>query len=150
MPSGQNLQTTTWATYAAGKALPATRLIAAEEFYNVITRQIAGFLEGCDVLLTPTNTVLPLPLDAHHIDAPGATVTDLFDHLAPIETFTAVFDGTGHPALSLPFQVSRSGLPIGMQFIARFGDEAVLLRLAGALEHAHPWRGRRPPVHVSS
>jgi len=149
-PSEQNLQTTSWATYVAGKALPAAQLVAAEEYYNTVTREVAQFLAGYDMLLTPTNTCLPLPLGAHDLDAPGATVTDLFDHLAPIETFTALFNGTGHPAVSLPLQVSRAGLPIGMQFVAAFGQEARLLRLAAALEQAQPWRTRRPGIHASN
>jgi amidase len=149
VPSEQNLQTTSWATYAAGKTLPAPDLVAAEEHYNLVTRQIAQFLAAYDVLLTPTNTCLPLPLDAHQLDAPGAKVQDLFDHLAPIETFTALFNGTGHPALSLPLQVSHAGLPIGMQFIASFGQEARLLRLAAELEAALPWHQRRPMLHAS-
>ena len=99
--------------------------------------------------MTPTNTCLPLPLDAHQLDAPGATVQDLFDHLAPIETFTALFNGTGHPAISLPLQVSRAGLPIGMQFVAGFGQEAMLFRLAAALENTLPWHQRRPMLHAS-
>jgi len=149
VPSEQNLQTTSWATYVAGKALPATDLVAAEEHYNLVTREVAQFLAGYDVLLTPTNTCLPLPFGAHELDAPGATVTDLFNHLAPIESFTALFNGTGHPALSLPLQVSRAGLPIGMQFVTQFGQEAKLFRLAATLEQAHPWRDRRPSTHVS-
>jgi amidase len=149
VPSEQNLQTTTWAVYVAGKALPASRFVAAEEHYNLVTRQVAQFLARHDVLLTPTNTCLPLPLDTHALDAPGATIADLFDHLAPIETFTALFNGTGHPALSLPLHVSRAGLPIGMQFVAGFGQEARLLRLAAALETALPWHDRRPMVHAS-
>jgi amidase len=150
VPSEQNLQTTSWATYVAGKALPATHLVAAEEHYNVVTRQVAQFLAGYDVLLTPTNTCLPLALGIHELDAPGATVADLFDHLAPIETFTALFNGTGHPALSLPLQASRAGLPIGLQFVTQFGQEAKLFRLAATLEEAHPWRDRRPSIHVSN
>jgi amidase len=149
VPAEQNLQTTSWATYVAGKALPATHLVAAEEHYNLVTRQVAQFLAGYDVLLTPTNTCLPLPFGAHELDAPGATVQDLFDHLAPIETFTALFNGTGHPALSLPLHSSAAGLPIGMQFVAGFGQEATLFRLAAALEQAQPWSARRPAVHVS-
>jgi amidase len=148
-PSEQNLQTTSWATYVAGKALPATRLVDAEEHYNIVTRQVARFLAGYDLLLTPTNTCLPLPLEAHNLDAPAATVRDLFDHLAPVETFTALFNGTGHPALSLPLQVSRGGLPIGMQLVAGFGQEAKLLSIAAALETALSWADRRPAVHVS-
>jgi amidase len=148
-PSEKNLQSTSWATYVAGKSLSATRLVEAEEHYNTVTRQVARFLAGYDLMLTPTNTCLPLPLEAHNLDAPDATVRDLFDHLAPVETFTALFNGTGHPALSLPLQASRSGLPIGMQFIAGFGQEAKLFSIAAALEQAHPWAERRPAVHVS-
>jgi amidase len=150
VPSERNLQTTSWATYVAGKALPAAQLVAAEEHYNTVTRQVAQFLAGYDMLLTPTNTCLPLPFGTHELDAPAATVTDLFDHLAPIETFTALFNGTGHPALSLPLHVSRAGLPIGMQFVAQFGQETRLFRLAAMLEQANPWRGRRPNIHVSN
>lgn len=149
-PTPKTLQTTTWATYRAGKEMTATRFLAAEAVYNDMTRRVARFFVDRDVLVTPTNTVLPLPLDRHDINAPGATVRDLFDHLAPIETFTALFNATGQPALSLPLQWSRGGLPIGIHLVGRFGDEARLFRLAGALERAQPWAGRRPPVHVAA
>ena len=80
----------------------------------------------------------------------GATVKDLFDHLAPIETFTALFNATGQPAMSLPLCWSKSGLPLGMQLVGRSGDEATLFRLAAALEEALPWSDRRPPIHVAA
>jgi amidase len=148
-PSPQNLQSTTWAAYEAGRRLPSTAFLAAEAVYNTVTRQVAAFFTEIDVLLTPTCTVAPLALDAHDIDAPGATVKDLFDHLAPIESFTALFNGTGQPAISLPLAWSRQGLPLGLQLTARFGDEAALFRLGAALEQALPWRDRRPPIHVA-
>jgi amidase len=56
---------------------------------------------------------------------------------------------TGQPAISLPLGQSRSGLPIGLQFIARFGEERKLIRLASSLEREMPWHDRIPPVHVS-
>jgi amidase len=148
-PSDSNLQTTTWAVYRAGKDMPATKFLAAEAVYNDIARRVAGFFRQHDILLTPTSTVLPLPLDTHDLNAPGAGVRDLFDHLAPIEAFTALFNCTGQPALSLPLHWSQSGLPIGVQLAARPGAEATLFRLAAALEQALPWRHRRPPVHVA-
>jgi len=110
----------------------------------------AELFREVDVLLTPTCTVPPLPLDAHDIDAPRATVKDLFDHLAPIETFTALFNATGQPAMSLPLCWSKSGLPLGMQLVGRGGDEATLFRVAAALEQALPWHERRPPIHVAA
>jgi amidase len=148
-PAESNLQSTTWAAYQAGKRLSATKFLAAEAHYNTITRQLGAFFQTIDVLLTPTCTVPPLPLDLHELNAPGATVEDLFDHLAPIETFTALFNGTGQPAMSLPLHWSRSGLPLGMQLIGGFGAEATLFRLAAALEQALPWQDRRPPIHVA-
>ena len=53
--------------------------------------------------------------------------------------FTGVFNTTGHPAMSVPAGVDGNGLPMGVQFVARLGDEATLLRLASALEVAAPW-----------
>lgn len=60
--------------------------------------------------------------------------------------FTPPFNFSGQPSLSLPLATSRSGLPIGMMFTARFADEATLLRLAAQLEKEAPWRDRRPAL----
>jgi amidase len=60
--------------------------------------------------------------------------------------FTAPFNATGQPAMSVPLHQSSDGLPIGMHFVARLGEEATLLRLARQLEEAAPWSARRPGV----
>lgn len=60
--------------------------------------------------------------------------------------FTSLFNSAGNPAVSVPLAWSRSGLPIGVQFAARFGDEATLFRLAGQLEQMRPWHDHIPPV----
>jgi amidase len=60
--------------------------------------------------------------------------------------YTSQFNITGQPAISLPLHWTADGLPVGVQFVARYGAEDVLLRLAAQLERAQPWTGRRPPV----
>jgi amidase len=60
--------------------------------------------------------------------------------------YTSLFNASGHPAISLPLHWSPSGLPIGLQFAGRFGDESGLLRLSAQLEQAQPWFDRRAPL----
>lgn len=67
-------------------------------------------------------------------------------HAGTITSFgTSLFNSRGNPAMSVPLAWSRAGLPLGVQFAARFGDEATLFRLAGQLEQEQAWAARRPP-----
>jgi amidase len=149
-PGPDNLQSTTWDLYYRGRTTPATDLLAALDTYSDIVRRVAVFWQGYDLLLTPTCTVLPQLLGVNDPDRAGADTDTMFDQLAPQETFTSLFNATGQPALSLPLQESDDGMPIGMQFVGRFGDETRLLALAAQLEAAQPWSKRRPAVHVAN
>jgi len=144
------LQSTTLAAYHYGKTLSASRLISALAVYDQVTRKIGQFLAGFDLLVTPTCPSLPEPIGTHDPARPGMTIDRVFEDLAPKETFSALFNGTGSPALSLPLGQSEHGLPIGVQFVAAFGREALLLRLAAVLEQEYQWRKRRPRVHVAN
>jgi amidase len=115
---------------------------------NRVSRAVAPFFASHDVLLTPTiaQRVAPIGAPVLAADAAGLTaerwVTQIFDY-AP---FTALFNTTGQPAVSLPLEEDGDGLPVGVQLVGRWGDEALLFRLAASLEEARPWKDRRPSV----
>lgn len=144
-----HLQSTTLAVYRRGKQLDAAALVSALTVYDQVTRAIGRFLARYDVLVTPTCAITPEPIGTHNPNRPGLDIDDVFADLAPKETFSALFNGTGSPALSLPLGQNKTGLPIGIQFVAAFGREELLLRLGRVLEQEIGWHDQRPPVHVS-
>ena len=74
-------------------------------------------------------------------DAPDETARKVFGFIP----YTPLFNVTGQPAMSMPLYWNADGLPIGTQFVGRFGDEATLFRIAGQVERAQPWAHRIPP-----
>jgi amidase len=68
------------------------------------------------------------------------------DRIVCFIPYTAQFNMTGQPAISLPLHWTADGLPVGVQFVAGYGREDVLVRLASQLEEAAPWAGRRPKL----
>jgi amidase len=126
-----------------GRAVTAGAYVGAYEQLQRWARGVAAWWEDHDVLVTPTVTA-PTP----ELGYLGPEV-DLFESLARMGTFTAFsmpFNVTGQPAISLPVHEGRDGLPVGVQLVAGYGREDLLLRLAGQLEAARPWAARRPPV----
>ena len=134
----------TWALVQLGRSLDSGRYLMSRQELQKITRQIAGYFEGIDVLLTPTLGEPPAPLGTFD-SPPGEPLAGLFRAAAYVP-FTPPFNVTGQPGISLPLHQNEGGLPIGVQFVGRFGDEETLLSLAGQLETAAPWADRRPPV----
>lgn len=149
-PSEDNLERCTWACYQFGRRLKATDLLRALDAYNSVSRNVAGFFTDIDVLITPNQATLPEPLGTFDQNAPDVDAASWTKQMFCFEAFLPLFNATGQPAVSLPLYQSRDGLPIGVHFAARFGDEATLFRLASALEAALPWRDRRPPAHVAN
>jgi len=136
----------TWALYEMGKAVSASDYLLAITGLQQVSRQVAAFLETYDVLLSPTLTEPPVRLGAFDPE-PGNPLSPLFRAAAYIP-FTPLANATGNPAMSVPLYWSAEGLPIGTHFMARYGDEATLFRLAAQLEQARPWAEKRPPVRV--
>jgi Asp-tRNA(Asn)/Glu-tRNA(Gln) amidotransferase A subunit family amidase len=105
-------------------------------------RAVARFMERYDVILSPTMCKPPHPLGVLDM-----STSDAERYLAAVFAsigFTSLFNSAGNPAMSVPLATSAAGLPLGVQFAGRFGDDAGLFRLAAQLEAAQPWAGRRP------
>jgi amidase len=149
-PSLDTLEAATFACYQDGKRLLATELLQGLEYANTLSRAFGHFFEQHDMLLTPTIARRPVPHGEMDQNKAGITAWEWTQHAFDLVPFTPAFNTTGQPAISLPLHWSADGLPIGVQFAARFGEEAALLRLAAQLEEARPWRDRRPPVHVAN
>lgn len=136
----------TWAIAEAGWATTASQYLAAIEGLHRITREAVAWWEvdGFDLLLTPTIPELP-PTLGQFGSTKEEPLNGLFRSAIPAH-FTAPFNVSGQPAISVPLHQSTEGLPIGMQFVAAPAHEDVLIRLAAQLEAAHPWADRRPVV----
>jgi amidase len=104
-------------------------------------RRIAAFWADHDLLLTPTLALPPVRLGW---DTEPDDPREQFDRAAEFTPFTAVFNVTGQPAVSLPLHWTEDGLPIGVQLVGPPLGDALLFRVASQLEAARPWHGRRP------
>ena len=112
---------------------------------NTVTRQFAAFFVDHDIWLTPTMAAPPPALG--HLHADVEDVPEFFRRLWTFNPLNTIYNGSGQPAISLPLAWSKSNLPIGVQFVGRFGEEHLLLQLAAQIEQAEPWSKKRPPVY---
>jgi len=115
-------------------------------FLQGVTRDVARQAEGYDLWLTPTVAEPPPPLGT--FESPPDNPLYGIVRAAAFVPFTPICNITGQPAMNVPLYWNEEGLPIGVQFIAKFGDEATLFRLAAQLEEARPWAQRRPPLNA--
>jgi amidase len=143
-PKDDELEPLTRGLYEIGKTVSAAQYLMLVKEAQALTRRIAGFMASHDVWLTPTLASPPIPLGLININEPDPIAA--FAPAVDYVPFTPIQNLTGQPAMSLPLAMSSDGLPVGMMFSARFGDEATLFRLAAQLEEAMPWRERHPQI----
>lgn len=138
------LERATWAVVSDGRAVTGCQYVTALQTLHKVGRDIARLFADIDMLMTPTLAQPPLAIGALDM------MTDDRDSyraaMSNFAAFPALANVTGQPAMSVPLHWTHDDLPVGVQFIGRFGDEAGLFRLAGQLEAARPWANRRPPV----
>jgi amidase len=137
----------TWALGAQGRTHSAGDLLRAIELAQASTRRVAQWwTDGFDLLLTPTCGEPPPTLG--EFDAPPDNPVAPLLRAIPFGAFTGGFNTTGQPAISLPLHLTADGLPVGVQLIAEYGREDVLLRVAAQVEEARPWADQVPAVHA--
>jgi amidase len=161
----RDVEPASWALALLGHAISAGEYAVELNYLQRTARDVGAFHERYDALLTPTLGTPPFPVgalqprggEAAAIRILGAigsgtlmrrlhlleqAAEKVFDFI-PI---TPICNVTGQPAMSVPLHWNADGLPIGVQLAARYGDEALLFRLAAQLERARPWFHRRPSL----
>jgi amidase len=163
--SFKNFEPSTWALGLLGKRCRAAELSKSLNLAQLTARQIGEFFKKYDVLLTPTLAMPPVAtgelqpkgmravamkllgsLNAAGLINTLSGIDALAQNVFGFIPYTPLFNGTGQPAMSVPLYWNDAGLPIGMQFVGRYGDEATLFRLASQLEKVRPWSERIPPI----
>jgi amidase len=166
--SSDNVELATWVLAKMGEAQSAADVTEALWTMQTFSRQWLQWATGFDVLLTPTVGVPPLPIGAYRMTTmqrqglklltalPGsallsqrAKVVEAFEPVLEAAPYTMVANVTGQPSMSLPLHWTDDGLPMGMLFTAKIGDEATLFRLAAQIEQAMPWRERIAPHAIA-
>lgn len=158
-----DVELNTWAQARLAEGFSATDVAYQKRRWNSLNRSMGQLHEKYDVFLTPTLPRPPIAIGTFQnkaseqrllklVDSLGALkylngskiVDDLAERSLGYISFTVITNMTGQPSMSVPLHWSPDGLPIGVMFAARLGDEATLFRLAGQLEQARPWFNKRP------
>lgn len=143
-PTPDQFEAHTWKMYTLDAQRRPSDLFLAIQDMQRMGRETAPFFAKFDIWVTPTTTQPPQPLGWFDFDP--AHPRQATERMGDIPRFTAIANITGQPAISLPLHWTKDGLPVGVQLIGRYGDEAGLLRLAAQIEQDTPWCARKPPV----
>ncbi|MBO0861011.1 MAG: amidase [Chloracidobacterium sp.] len=141
----QDVELVTWEMAQRGREIGGVAYSRAIVTIHQIGLAMAKFHRSYDVILNPTLGKPPVPLGVLSLSPPD--MRTFVREITEFSPFTAVYNLTGQPSMSAPLHWTQDGLPVGVMFSARFGDEATLFRLAAQLEKAKPWAGRRPNMH---
>jgi amidase len=140
----KEVEPVTWVMAQQGGKISSVAYSRAIATIHQIGFTMAKFQQTYDVILNPTLGKPPAPLGVLSLSPKDMqTFTKEITEFTP---FTSVYNVTGQPSMSVPLHWTPDGLPVGVMFSARFGDEATLFRLASQLEKAKPWAERKPKI----
>jgi len=143
-PKPEYFEPWTWRMYEVAQRTSAANYLLSVQDAQRIARIVGRFFEDWDILLSPTVAAPPLPLGSFKYTE--ETRRSARQAVAQFSSHTPLFNVTGQPATNVPLIWNEAGLPIGVQFAGRYGDEATLFRLAGQLEQARPWQDKWPEI----
>jgi Asp-tRNA(Asn)/Glu-tRNA(Gln) amidotransferase A subunit family amidase len=130
-----------WGSLQKAKTYTAEQVLAARAAFDQVGRSFDLFFQSFDLILSPVTAAPPPPLGAMSLNQP---FDDYVKSAVMASPFTAMFNMSGHPAMSVPLHWNDAGIPLGAQFAGPYGGEALLLALAAQLEQAAPWQHKRP------
>jgi Asp-tRNA(Asn)/Glu-tRNA(Gln) amidotransferase A subunit family amidase len=142
-PNPKDVEAATWAVYQRGLGVSGVQYVEAIAAAHAAGRKLAAFLADWDVLLTTTLAGPPPKLG--YFDQNGDVPT-FTERVTQYLSVTPLHNATGTPAMSVPLHWTADGLPVGVHFAGRYGEEARLLQLAAQLETAQPWFNRLPAL----
>jgi amidase len=143
-PSQELVEPLTWTIWNLVRERTALDYLLARTQLSMASRAIVALWNDFDVVMTPALAQRPVRIG--EIDGCSDDPWDDFRRSGRFTPYTATFNVTGQPAISLPLFQGEDGLPLGIQLAGRPADEATLLSLAAQLEAAHPWADRRPEL----
>ena len=142
-PDPKDVEALTWSVYNRGFKVTGTEYVEALAATHSAGRRLAAFLTNYDAILT---TTLPAPPPKLGYFDTNGDLAVFRTHVTDYLSITPVYNATGTPAMTVPLHWTEDGLPVGVHFGARYGEEETLLKLAGQLEQAQPWFDRVPPL----
>lgn len=162
---GIDVELNTWLQARLAGSYSAADVAYQKRRWNVLNRSMGQLHQTYDLFLTPTLPRPPIAIGTFQntvseerllklVDAVGGlkylkgskTVDELAERSLGYISYTVITNMTGQPSMSVPLHWSPSGLPIGVMFAAKLGDEATLFRLAGQLEQERPWFDKIPEL----
>jgi Asp-tRNA(Asn)/Glu-tRNA(Gln) amidotransferase A subunit family amidase len=142
-PNPTDVEAATWAVFNRGIKVSAVEYVEAIAATHAAGRKLATFLADYDVILSTVVATPPPRLG--YFDSNGDVPT-FSERVTEYLGVTPLHNAAGTPAMSVPLHFTADGLPVGVHFAGRYGEEKTLLQLAAQLETAQPWFARLPTL----
>jgi amidase len=147
-PTEPDMEPLSWAIWNLSRGINSVEVMGAELHLQAFSRAVITWLADYDAVLTPALAEAPVPLGT--IDSCADDPMAAFARSGRFTPFTAVFNVSGQPAVSVPLYQRDAGLPLAVQLGGQPAEEGRLLALAAQLEAAAPWSQRRPPIGAAA